>query len=137
MAECRILQLLYLLVLITSSLQFAVQQPPIGKIVLLGDSAEFECLVEGHSPHWVIDGTRYNRNVHGSRGIERTLLQQISSQEFLSRLQVNATESNNNTELLCRIANTGVESQPVFLIVQGKTAIVILYTHGLSSLVDY
>lgn len=88
-----------------------------GETVLLGTLSEFRCTTVGYSPQWVINGTRLNED-HRNRGIYRLFLHQISRSDFSSALRVNARESNNNTEIKCRVT-ADIESEPVFLKIQG------------------
>lgn len=64
---------------------------------------------------------------HRARGIIRTVLEGRGS-EYFTVLQVMASMRNNNTEIKCRAGN-GIESNPVFLRVQGMPLSMSCITH--------
>ena len=99
----------------------AVRVPPAGQTALLNTFAEFNCTTVEGPAIWIINGLQYvalTNEPHKANGITRTTFLLRGTGEYFTVLQVYASVRNNNTEIKCR-ASSDVESDPVFLSVQG------------------
>ena len=110
-------------ILLSSATSSTVLLPNGNNIVFEStDAAIFFCSGDGSSVGWVINGTAYSTS-HEKRGIT-VVINSPDINGITSTAHVQASAANNNTELICNVADSSFSniqtSGPSRLLIQGK-----------------